>query len=296
MKDIGACELVKIGHMKETGDAMIRLLSDKPRHTYRPHHTAKSWKGYLEDLSTSPLASFITEDFSPANGDKAALHACRFLKVAADSSSPILTLLVGLESEISDLSSRTELSIHFVGADILEFSGASMTEEVYHLLPELQTLSIGHVGPDVGSTHGNTTQLLDFGCCPECRKMGRSPRQVFLADDLYHNFAKSELFAKYPPDLVVAFNSGHAESEVQRWRPTLKCILDLRVPADFTTYNESEAIGEGKIFDGMGAQFSRRPAENPWRGVLARLGNFAERYDVYYSNCYWYIVKGRTRG
>ena len=126
--------------------------------------------------------------------------------------------------------------------------------------------------------------------------MGGSPRQAFLADDPYHNFAKSELFGKYPPDLIVAFNSDHAESEVQRWQPTLKCILDLGVPAVFTTDNKSEAIGEGKIFDGIGAHFSRRPAENPWRGVLAQLENFMERYDVYYSNYYWYIVKGRTRG
>lgn len=92
---------------------MIRLPSDKPRHTYRPLHTAKSWKDYLKDLSNSPRASFITEDFSPADGDKASLHACCFLKVAADSSSLILTILAGLESEISNLSSRTKLTCSY---------------------------------------------------------------------------------------------------------------------------------------------------------------------------------------
>lgn len=216
--------------------------------------------------------------------------------MAAESSSLILTILAGLESEISDLSSRKKLTIHIVGADIIELSAASVTEELYHLLPELQTLVVGYVGPDVESAYGNTTKLVDLGYCPECRKMGRSPRQAFMVDDLYHDFAKSELFSKYPPDLIVAFNSGHAESEIQSWWPTLKCILDLEIPAVFTTYNKSEAIGEGKIFEGMGAQFSRKPVENPWRGVLAQLEHFEERYDVYYSNYYWYIVRGRTHG
>lgn len=282
-----------MGHIKETGDAVIRLPSEKPRSTYRPLHTAKSWKGYLRDLSDSPLASFITEDFSPAHDDKASLRACRFLKVGADSSSLILTILAGLESEIPNLSCPTKLTIHIVGADIPELGCANMTEELYHLLPKLQTLVVGYVGPDVGSNHGSTTKLVDFGCCPECQKMGRSPRQAFLADDLYHDFARSELFGKYPPDLVVAFHSGHADSEVKRWRLTLKCILDLGVPAVFTTYNKSEALEEGKSFDGMGAHFSRRPAENPWRGVLPRLDIAMERYDVFCFNHYWYIVKGR---
>ncbi len=76
------------------------------------------------------------------------------------------------------------------------------------------------------------------------------------------------MFAKYPPDLVVALHSGHAESEVQTWLPTLQCLLDLGVSAVFTTYNKQEAMDEEKIFDGMGAQFSKRLAENLWRGVL----------------------------
>ena len=283
-------------HIKETGSAMIQLPSEKPRHIYKPLHTVQSWKGYLEDVSDSPLARFITKDFSPNDGGKASLHACRFLKIAADSLSHILTILIGLDSEISNLSSRTNLVIHIVGADDEEIDRASMTEELYHLLPRLQTLVVGYVGPDVGSTHGNTTKLLNFKCCPECQKMGRSPRQAFMADELYHDFAKSDLFAKYPPDLIVALHSGHAESQVQRWRSTLQCILDLGVPALFTTYNKSEVEQEEQIFDIMGARFSRRPAENPWRGVLPKLDMFMERYDLYYFNYYWYIVKGRTHG
>ena len=53
-------------------------------------------------------------------------------------------------------------------------------------------------------------------------------------------------------------------------------------------------MDEERIFAVMGAHFSKRLAENPWRGVLPKFDIFMERYDVYYFNTYWYIVKGRT--
>lgn len=281
-------------YVKKMGEPMIQLPSENPRRTYKPLHTAQSWKSYFEDVSESPFARFITEDFSPAEDDKVFLQACRFLKVAVDSSSFILTILASLESEISNLASRTELTIHIVGADWEEIRRGSMTEELYHLLPNLERLVVGYVGPDVGSPAGDTTKLLEFKCCPQCQKLGRPPRGAFLADELYHDFAKSEMFAKYPPDLVVALHSGHAESEVQRWLPTLQCLLDLGVSAVFTTYNKQEAVDEEKIFEDLGAHFSKRLAENLWRGVLPKFETFMERYDVYYFNYYWYIVKGRA--
>ena len=290
--DVGACDLLKLQHTKRTGEEVIQLPTEKPHHTYLPLYTAKSWKAYFEDISESPFAHFITEDFSPADDNEACLRACRFLKVAVDSSSLILTILAGLESEIPDVASRTELTIHIVGADYQEIRRARMTEELYHLLPELQLLVIGYVGPGVGTSQGDTTKLLEFDCCPECQKMNRPSRQAFLAGDLYHDFADSDLFAKYPPDLIVVFHSGHAETS--RWWPTLHCILDLGVPAVFTTYNEQEALDEERSFDNMGAHFSRRPAENPWRGVFPRRDMFARQYDLFYFNYYWYIVRGRT--
>ena len=194
-------------YIKKTGEAMIQLPSEHPHHTYKPLYTAQSWKEFF--------------DFSPADGEETSLHACRFLRVAVDSSSFIFTVLAGLESEIPDLASRTKLTIHIVGADYQEIRRASITEELYHLLPKLQVLVVGYVGPDVGSTHGSTKKILEFECCPDCQEMGRSPRQAFLAEGLYHHFAESDLFAKYHPDLIVAFHSGHAESQVQEWRPTL---------------------------------------------------------------------------
>lgn len=295
LEDAGACEILGLEHIKETGEAMIQLPSEIPRHTYKPLHTAQNWKDYFEYISESPFARSITRDFSPANDDKATLQMCRFLKVAVDSSSPVLTILAGLESELSDLVSRTKLTIHVVGADFQDICRARMMEEFYHLLPKLRSLVVGYVGPDVGSILGDTTKLLDFECCSECQRVGRSPRQAFRANARYHDFTKSNLFAKYPPELIVALHSGHAKSEIKRWRPTLQCILNLAVPAVFTTYNQKDALDEERVLNTIGARFSRRPAENPWRGVLPKFDSFMDRYDVYYVNYYWYIIKGRIQ-
>lgn len=88
----------------------------------------------------------------------------------------------------------------------------------------------------------------------------------------------------------------NVDEQVQRRRPTLRCVLDLRIPAPFTTYNKTEAVDEERVFMNMGAQFSRKMAENLWQGVFPRYDMFVERYDVYYFNHYWYIVEGRTHG
>lgn len=281
-------------YITKTGETTIQLPSESPRQTYKPLYTAQTWKDYFENISESPYAQFITNDFSPANDYEVSLRACRFLKVGVDSSSPILTILAGLEAEIPDLASRAKLTIHVVGADDQEIRRVRMTEELYHLLPKLQALVVGYVGPDVGTTRGDISKLLEFDCCPKCQLMDRSPRQAFLANNLYHDFVKSELFAKYPPDLIVAFHSGHAQ--VSRWQPTLQSILDVGIPAIFTTYNKQEALDEEQSFDEMGAHFSRRLTENPWRGVFPMFDVFVGQYDVYYLNYYWYIVKGRTQG
>ena len=270
---------------------MVQLPTGRPRDTYKPLHTVHGWKDYFENLSGSSQGRFIKMDFSPVDDNEVSLRDCCLLKVAVNTLSLILTIMAGLESEIPDLASRTKLTIHLVGADDQELSRAHMFEELYHLLPNLQALVIGYVGPDVGPSVG---ELLLIGCCPQCQEMDRGVQQAFLANDLYHDFVKSELFAKYPPDLIVALHTGHAT--VSSWQPTLPSILDLGIPAVFTTYNKQEALDEGQIFDEMGAHFSRRPAENPWRGVLPLFEAFEGRYDVYYCNYYWYIVKGRKPG
>ena len=93
---------------------------------------------------------------------------------------------------------------------------------------------------------------------------------------------------------MVALHSAHAESEIQKWLPTLQCLLDLGVSTVLTTYNKQEAVDEEQICDDIGAHFSKRLAEYLWREVLPKFETFMYRYDVYYSDYYWYIIKGKA--
>ena len=166
-----------------------------------------------------------------------------------------------------------------------------MNEEFLHLLPALKSLIIGYFGPDLPNDN-NETPLIDQGCCPKYEEAGKS-RKVFCKVGLYHEYSESELVRQYPPDLMVAFHAGFAEVETASWRPTLRCIVDGGVPAVFTTYNEQEAREELAVFGRMGACVVKGMEENKWRGQTPRLDCFEGRYDFYYTNYFWYIIRGR---
>ncbi|MCJ1456290.1 hypothetical protein MMC28_006650 [Mycoblastus sanguinarius] len=288
----GAFEIMEIGHQKRSGEVRLMLPTMRPRNTYKALSTAHSWRQYFQDISGNSLGQCITDDFGPADNDSECLHLGRVLKVAAQASSFILTVLAGLEAEIPDLATRKHLTIHVVGASNIEIEIQRMNEELLHLLPKLQDLIVGYIGPDFPSEGEGSNHLMDIECCPECTSSGRT-RRIFVKRRLYHDVVHSQLLAQNPPDLLVAFNSGHAESETKSWAPMLKFILDSGVPAIFTTYNEYEAIQEEQVLDKMGAHFSKRRSKNPWGGVRPYFDTFMERYEKYYQNNYWYIVKGR---
>jgi len=292
LKEHGEIELVRIKHTEATGEVAIQLPTQSPRTTYRPLSSAMNWKEFFEDISSSPFGSYITKDFGPADDNAEYQRICRFLKAAVDTSTYILTILAGLESELADLVSRTSLTIHIVGATEQELATGRMTEELFHLLPNLRNLMVGYIGPDIGDREG-LSELLDFECCPNCQAMGRPPRKFFMTNALYHDFTQSRLFTQHPPDLIVAFHSGHYEAETTTWWPTVDRILDLGIPTLFTTYNEQEAVEEEKVLERKGAHFTKRMEKNRWSGVLPYFDNFVERYATYYLNGYWYIVKGR---
>lgn len=257
MKEYDGCELIRIEHFKVTGEIALQLVTQAPRHTYRALSSAHNWKEYFVDISEAPLVSSrITEFLGPTQETENCYNACRTLKVAVDTSTYIITILAGLESSITDLASRTSLTIHIVGATGQEVLTSRMSEELYHLLPNLRDLIVGYIGPDIGANEA-PVGLLDLDCCPDCQSMGRPSRKFFLADALYHDFTHSQLFTRYPPDLIAAFHSGHYEAETETWWRTLDRILDLGVAALFTTYNKYEAIEEEKTLEKKRTHFMK---------------------------------------
>ena len=291
LKEHILCESLKRLFTMQSGDLAVQMPMEHSLSFYQPLSSCRSWKDYF-DFSENPLADCIDAEFKAIPGDETNLTAWRGLKLATDATSFILTILAGLEHSIQDLADRTTLTIHIVGASQQEFKLASMNEELLHWLPQLQHLTIGYIGPDFVHL-GN--ELLSATCCPQCTATGRS-RHMFGSDILYHDFCdKDQLSTQYPPDLLIAFNSGHADTERDRWTPTLGKLIQMGIPVVFTTYNRHEAMEEADVLRSLGAAFTLHPEENRWRGMLPYFETFATRYELYYHNYWWYAVMGRTQ-
>lgn len=292
LQEHAACETVKIQSIKDTGELGVLMPTEGPRSSYVPLSTLQSWKEYF-DFSGNPLAPAINKDFQPLKDDAEVKTIWRLLKLATESSSFILTILAGLESAIPDLASRTSLTLHFLGPDLQELKIMRLHEELLHLLLNLQHLIVGLVGPDFPITGKDSEKATSVESCPECKTAGRT-RQIFFSRSLYHDFcSKNPLAVKHPPDMLVAFNSGHADAESHSWQPTLKRILDTGTPAVFTTYNQKEALEEASVLKNLGAKFLVRPEQNRWRGLIPCFESFEARYETYHQNFWWYVVKGR---
>lgn len=292
LQEYAACETVRIQSIKDTGELRVLMPTELPRSSYVPLSTLQSWKEYFE-LSGNPLAPAIDNDFQPVNDDQKVHTIWRLLKLATESSSFILTVLAGLESAIPDLASRTSLTLHLLGPDSQELKFMRLHEELLHLLPKLQHLVVVFVGPEFPITGKDSQTPMNLECCPECQSAGRT-RQIFFSRSLYHEFCSNNALAvKHPADMLVAFNSGHANAETHTWQPTLQKVLDPGKPAVFTTYNRNEALEESSVFDKMGAIFLVTAEQNRWKGLPPCFDTFEARYETYHQNFWWYIVKGK---
>ena len=294
LQEFVACEYTKTKLIRETGELGVIMPTRTPRTIHVPLMSFGSWKEYFA-FSDNPLASAVNDSCQPVEQDLKTVHFSRILKIATDSSSYYLTILAGLETSLPDLASRTSLTLHLLGPSMEELKTLRLSEELLHLLPNLRTLILGFVGPDYPAIEHESKGLEGIECCPDCTSAGRT-RQIFHSKSLYHDFSsKNTLAVEYPPDMLIAFNSGHEDSDSESWQPTLQMILDMGQPAVFTTYNRQEALQEASVLEKMDADFVIKPEENQWKGLLPHLDTFEARYDRFYLNAWWYVVKGNRK-
>ena len=213
------------------------------------------------------------------------------LKLATDSTSNVLTALAALELTIPDLSQRDRLTIHVLKCTGWELVIRRLNEEFLHLLPKIQLVTVGYIDFAVPSDK-KITELLPDACCPQCTTAGRK-RNIFLRNGFYHECDEASLFPEYPPDLIMACHSGHAEEEPESWRPTLERILETNVPALFTTFSKQEAVAEQDDLRSMGARFVQICGQNRWRGLVPKIDACGARYETFHYNHFTYIVKGK---
>ncbi|KAJ7028641.1 hypothetical protein C8F04DRAFT_1398825 [Mycena alexandri] len=149
-----------------------------------------------------------------------------------------MTILYGLEKLNDDdgWTRKQTLAIHIIGANPIEASGTMVFED-------------STVYPNI------------------CTQRGSKHIQE-RASDTYHQFManKGSEFEKPDSDLCIAFNSGAPVVSSHTWLPTVKVLVERKIPTLFTAFSREEAEGEAALLRAAGARLhpDLGPAKNPW--------------------------------
>lgn len=84
--------------------------------------------------------------------------------------------------------------------------------------------------------------------------------------------------------------------ETESWKTSLKVILDLDVPALFTSFNRQEGVKDYAIFRGLEANIhSEEPLLNPVRSLMPEFETWnTSVVDAFFQkNMYYVTVRGR---
>lgn len=247
-----------------------------------------SWNGFFETRDPF-LYQTSSQGMLPAE----------FLPVATRELSQPLTCLYAMYSHDRTHFLKAEtLTVHIAGASpSYEMVPTCIWEELMHCLPSVKTMRVDFVGPE--ACKGITPPVDEFGpteseCCPGCREQKRS-RQIYFYGKTYHEYRASDTFST--PDLVIAFNTGMHEEDVESWKESLGVILDMDVPSMFTSYNRREAEEDFRVLKRMNARtLTDAPILNPFRCMMQEIdsdrshGNVDQFFQI---NMYAIGFKGR---
>ncbi|TVY37365.1 putative protein MSS51-like protein, mitochondrial [Lachnellula subtilissima] len=283
-------ETFAIQHYQRTQKDFEIICTERPKETYLPLSTATGWHDYFTRISDKgEFLSEVTSEMQPATDDPMVVKLAGLMRLASGTSSMALTILAALEAVFPDISTRTTMKIHFIGAAGPELNGLMVFEELLHLLPSLKNLELTLVGFELPEPTEDTAMELE--CCPDCTAASRT-RILRLWKGGYHDYAKEDVYQK--PDLAVAFHTGFSQEMKEEWLPTVQYLAAAQHPTLFTTYNEKEMEEETAILDRFGANFLQRGEINKWKGVCPMLEVMEEKEGtVYFMHQYRYLVVGK---
>ena len=212
-------------------------------------------------------------------------------------SQPVTCLAAMYKHGISHYSTKKNLIIHVVGADSYEIPATCVWEEISHCLPQVQALTIQFIGPDACKMI--TPPTLEYptedveGVCPGCTAKGRR-RLTGMYGYTYHDYAQKYLnTSKHSkPDFIVAYNTGMYENDTESWTTSLEVLLDLNVPAYFTSYCKDEAIQDFALLQNLRANILQLgPEENPFTENCVQIEHANEnRIDKFFANNNWGVL------
>ncbi|KAF7329079.1 MYND-type domain-containing protein [Mycena kentingensis (nom. inval.)] len=265
----------------------INMRIDFPRTLYVAPSSLGGWVKFYQRIMPhiDQFASIVAQSLPPLPG----VNVTNAIKLLAqDGASLPLTLLAALEKAVPNLATRRNLCIHIVAADSRESSAQAMLEDLLHLLPKLQSLTVILIGPNLESMPGGEGD----NACEYCKPRGRK-RMVIRRCLTYHDFALTAEFRANRPDLIAGFNTGMAEVGTEGWVPSIRVILDSNVPTVFTMYSSVEAFADMLFLSGLGAKFVVKAESNVWRGGVPKPSEQNQHFGTdHYANNYWLMMKG----
>ncbi|TVY45752.1 putative protein MSS51-like protein, mitochondrial [Lachnellula occidentalis] len=290
---IGQDETFAIQHQRMTQRDFEVLCTEQPRETYLPLSTATGWHDYFTRISDKgEHMSEVTSEMQPMTDDPMAVKLAGLLRLASGTSSMALTILTALEAVFPDISTRTTLKLHFIGAAGPELASLMVFEELLHLLPSLKDLELTLVGFELPKPSTSTDDsAMKLECCPACTATSRT-RSLRLWKGGYHDYVMTDGYQK--PDLAVGFHTGFSQEEEEEWLPTVQYLAAAQHPTLFTSYNDTEMKEETAILERFGAKFLQRGEINKWKGLCPMLDFLEEKEGKYYFlHQYRYLLAGR---
>jgi splicing suppressor protein 51 len=275
----------------------VILCTDDPKTKYVPLSSARNWFDFYTVLSDkSDMAPKVSEKLEPLMRDEMTNGLAALMRAGTGTMTMPLTIIAALEKTLPNLSTKTSIHLHILGAAAREFGATMVFEEMLHQLPALKHLRITCVGYDIPrelAKEWPPGKTLEVQCCSDCKSAGRR-RTLDLWQGGYHEYLQTGWYQK--PDLAVSFHSGFSQESQTDWLPTIQHLSQATHASLFTCYNETEMREETGMLESMfGAKFLQRGEINKWRGVCPILEVMEKSENsVYYLNNYWYIVAGKN--
>lgn len=199
-----------------------------------------------------------------------------------------LSLLYSLEK--LQFTPNSDLTVHIIGANIIEASSIKVWEVLIHWVPFLENLKIVLVGPELA----NRPKEERVEICDYCQTKKLS-LTVSMNNILYNDYLLAENFVK--PDFVIGFNLGlheceEIESPENTWRSSLIGLKGLDCPVILTSFTEVEAEQEHqRLCDNLGSNVKfvfqeRNPFSSlrPYRDFESEGVYFANQFVTVYKN------------
>ncbi|KAJ7714764.1 hypothetical protein DFH07DRAFT_900058 [Mycena maculata] len=172
---------------------------------------------------------------------------------ASDNLTMAMTILYALEvlHDGDEWTRQHALIVHVIGANEIEATWG-VFEEILHRLPQVKILK------DVSYSEHMVMVLVAHG-----RSIVYIISTSYIAT-VKHKFEK--------PHLCIAFNSGASQVSTRTWLPTLKLLVQDKIPTVFTSFNREEAEGEAALLRAAGAKLhpALGPCGNPWGSISLR--------------------------